>query len=90
VRTRKTQAFDLTAQKEYQNEHLQQKLKHKNQSHDQASRRGSLQEAIMSCDILAQSLIGLIEYSYHHGISSFSEAHLQRISWLSLFGPEQF
>jgi hypothetical protein len=28
------------------------------------------------CDILAQGLIGLIEYSYHQGISYFSEVHL--------------
>jgi hypothetical protein len=27
-------------------------------------------------DILAQGLIGLIEYSYHQDISSFLEAHL--------------
>jgi hypothetical protein len=30
----------------------------------------------VNCDILAQGLIGLIEYSYHQGIPSFSEAHL--------------
>jgi hypothetical protein len=30
----------------------------------------------MDCDILAQGLIGLIEYSYHQGIPSFLEAHL--------------
>jgi hypothetical protein len=29
-------------------------------------------------DILTQGLIGLIEYSYHQGIPSFPEAHLQR------------
>jgi hypothetical protein len=28
----------------------------------------------MDCDILAQDLIGLIEYSYHQGIPSFLEA----------------
>jgi hypothetical protein len=28
------------------------------------------------CDILAQGLIGLIEYSYHQGIPSFLEAQL--------------
>jgi hypothetical protein len=28
------------------------------------------------CDILAQGLIGLIEYSYHQGIPSFPETHL--------------
>jgi hypothetical protein len=30
----------------------------------------------VDCDILAQGLIGLIEYSYHQGITSFLEAHL--------------
>jgi hypothetical protein len=30
----------------------------------------------VDCDILAQGLIGLIEYSYHQVIPSFSEAHL--------------
>jgi hypothetical protein len=28
------------------------------------------------CDILTQDLIGLIEYSYHQGVSSFPKAHL--------------
>jgi hypothetical protein len=28
----------------------------------------------VDCDILTQHLIGLIEYSYHQGIPSFSEA----------------
>jgi hypothetical protein len=42
------------------------------------------------CDILAQDLIGLIEYSYHKDILSFSEAHLQRTLGLSVFDPEQF
>jgi hypothetical protein len=41
-------------------------------------------------DILAQGLIGLIEYSYHQGIPSFSEAHLQRTLGLSVLDPEQF
>jgi hypothetical protein len=44
----------------------------------------------VDCDILAQGLIGLIEYSYHQGISSFPEAHLQRTPGLSVLGPEQF
>jgi hypothetical protein len=44
----------------------------------------------VDCDILAQGLIGLIEYSYHQGIPSFSEAHLQRTLGLSVLGPEQF
>jgi hypothetical protein len=30
----------------------------------------------VDCDILAQGLIGLIEYSYHQGTPSFSEVHL--------------
>jgi hypothetical protein len=30
----------------------------------------------VGCDILPQGLIGLIEYSYHQGIPSFSEARL--------------
>jgi hypothetical protein len=30
----------------------------------------------MDCDILTQRLIGLIEYSYHEGISSFLKAQL--------------
>jgi hypothetical protein len=41
-------------------------------------------------DILAQGLIGLIEYSYHQGIPSFSKAHLQRTLGLSVLDPEQF
>jgi hypothetical protein len=44
----------------------------------------------VNCDILAQGLIGLIEYSYHQGIPSFPEAHLQRTPGLSVLGPEQF
>jgi hypothetical protein len=32
----------------------------------------------VDCDILAQGLIVLIEYSYHQGIPSFLEAHMQR------------
>jgi hypothetical protein len=42
------------------------------------------------CDILTQGLIGLIEYSYHQGIPSFSESQLQRTLGLSVLGPEQF
>jgi hypothetical protein len=30
----------------------------------------------VDCDILTQGLIGLIEYSYHQGIPSFSKAQL--------------
>jgi hypothetical protein len=44
----------------------------------------------VDCDILAQGLIGLIEYSYHQGIPSFPKAHLQRTLELSVLGPEQF
>jgi hypothetical protein len=44
----------------------------------------------VDCDILAQGIIGLIEYSYHQGIPSFLEAHLQRTLRLSVLGPEQF
>jgi hypothetical protein len=44
----------------------------------------------VDCDILTQGLIGLIEYSYHQGIPSFPEAHLQRIPGLSVLVPEQF
>jgi hypothetical protein len=44
----------------------------------------------VDCDILAQGLIGLIEYSYHHGIPSFPKAHLQRTVGLSVLDPEQF
>jgi hypothetical protein len=44
----------------------------------------------VDCDILAQGLIGLIEYSYHQGIPSFSKAHLQRTPGLCVIGPEQF
>jgi hypothetical protein len=32
----------------------------------------------VDCDITAQGLIGLIEYSYHQGIPSFLEAQLKR------------
>jgi hypothetical protein len=42
------------------------------------------------CDILAQDLIGLIEYSYHQGIPSFLKVHLQRTPELSVLGLEQF
>jgi hypothetical protein len=44
----------------------------------------------MDCDIPVQGLIGLIEYSYHKGISSFPKANLQRTLGLSALGPEQF
>jgi hypothetical protein len=41
-------------------------------------------------DILAQDLIELIEYPYQQGVSSFSEAYLERTSKLSVLGFEQF
>jgi hypothetical protein len=44
----------------------------------------------VDCDIPAQNLIGLIEYSYHQGIHSFPKAHLQRTLGLSMLHPEQF
>jgi hypothetical protein len=53
-------------------------------------RRGHRSSKGVDCDILTQGLIGLIEYSYHQGIPSFPEAHLQRIPGLSMLGPEQF
>jgi hypothetical protein len=42
------------------------------------------------CDIMTQGLIGLIEYSYHQDIPSFSEAHLQRTLGFSVLGSKQF
>jgi hypothetical protein len=53
-------------------------------------RRGRRSSKGVDCDILAQGLIGLIEYSYHHDISSFPEAQLQRTLGLSVLGSEQF
>jgi hypothetical protein len=44
----------------------------------------------VDCDILSQGLIGLIEYSYYQGISSFLEAQLKRTLSLSVLGLEQF
>jgi hypothetical protein len=44
----------------------------------------------VDCDILAQGLIELIEYSYHKDIPSFLEAHLQRTPGLSVLDSEQF
>jgi hypothetical protein len=44
----------------------------------------------VDCGILTQSLIGLIEYSYHQGIPSFLEAQLKRTPRLSMLDPEQF
>jgi hypothetical protein len=53
-------------------------------------RRGRRSSKGVDCNILAQGLIGLIEYSYHQGIPSFPEAQLQRTSELNVFGLEQF
>jgi hypothetical protein len=44
----------------------------------------------VDCDILTQGLIGLTEYSYHQGITSFSEAQLQITLGLNVLSPEQF
>jgi hypothetical protein len=44
----------------------------------------------VDCDILAQGLLGLIEYLYHQGIPSFSEAQLKRTPRLNMLDPEQF
>jgi hypothetical protein len=53
-------------------------------------RQGRRSSKGVDCDILAQGLIGLIEYSYHQGIPSFLEVHMQRTLGLSVLGPEQF
>jgi hypothetical protein len=44
----------------------------------------------MDGDILTQGLIELIEYSFQHDASSFSEAYLERTSKLSVLGLEKF
>jgi hypothetical protein len=44
----------------------------------------------VDCDILAQGLIELIEYSYHQGIPSFPKAQLKRTLRLSVLDLEQF
>jgi hypothetical protein len=36
------------------------------------------------------ALIELIDYPYQQGVSSFSEAYLERTSMLSVLGLEQF
>jgi hypothetical protein len=54
---------------------------------DQRGRRSSKG---VDCDILAQGLIGLIEYSYHQGNPSFSKAQQKRTLVLSVLSPEQF
>ena len=40
------------------------------------------------CEILAQGLTGLIEYSYQQVATSFPEAHLEGTPRLSVLGPE--
>jgi hypothetical protein len=44
----------------------------------------------VDCDILAQALIGLIKYSYHQGIHSFSRSPTKKTLRLSVLSPEQF
>jgi hypothetical protein len=39
-------------------------------------RRGRRSSKGVDCDIPAQGLIGLIEYSYHQGVHYFLEAHM--------------
>jgi hypothetical protein len=55
----------------------------------EVDRRGRRSSKGVDCDILAQGLIGLIEYSYHQGIPSSLQAHLQTTPKLSMLGPEQ-
>jgi hypothetical protein len=43
----------------------------------------------VDCDILAQGLIELIEYSYQQGASSFLEACLEKTSMLIMLGLEK-
>jgi hypothetical protein len=45
--------------------------------------------ARVDCDILAQGLIELIEYSYQQGVSSFLEAYLKRTNMLGMLGLKQ-
>jgi hypothetical protein len=52
-------------------------------------KRDKLTHVGHECDILAQGLIELIEYSCQQDASSFSEACLERTSGLSVLGPEQ-
>jgi hypothetical protein len=49
---------------------------------------GLLRESIVTSCLKA--LIGLLEYSYNQDIPSFHKVQLQRISGLSMLGPEQF
>jgi hypothetical protein len=53
-------------------------------------RRGHRSSKGVDCDIMAQGLIKLIEYPYQQGVSSFSEAYLERTSKLSVLVLEQF
>jgi hypothetical protein len=56
----------------------------------EVDRRGRQSSKGVDYDILAQGLIGLIEYSYHQSIPYFSEAQLKRTLGLSVLGLEQF
>jgi hypothetical protein len=51
--------------------------------------RGRWSSKGVDCDIMYQGLIGLIKYSYHQGIPSFSEVQLQITLGLSVLGPNQ-
>jgi hypothetical protein len=62
------------------------RCEHRKEAHIKQSRHLST----ITCDILTQGLIGLIEYSYHQGIPSFPEAQLQITLGLSVLGLEQF
>jgi hypothetical protein len=53
-------------------------------------RRGRRSSKGVDCDILAQGLIGLIEYTYHQCIPSFLEGRLKRTPMLSVHDPKQF
>jgi hypothetical protein len=56
----------------------------------QGDKTRSPDQEVCERDILAQSLIELIEYSYQQGAYSFSEGCLERISRLNVLGLEQF
>jgi hypothetical protein len=69
--------------------------RHTNAAKGEVPRLGLTDEDVgllrgVDCDILAQGLIELIEYSYQQGASSFSKAYLERTSKLSVLGLEQF
>jgi hypothetical protein len=56
----------------------------------EVDRQGRRSSKGVDCDILAQGLIELIEYSYHQGIPSFPKAQLKRTLRLSVLDLEQF